>query len=315
MINNGTPFDRHMAWDLGFAERDLREMLRIGQLRVLFRGVYVDVRAPDSRAQRLAGIRLIAPPEAIVCNESAAWLYRVDTFKPSEQHLLEPSMVVPHGSTRATVPGVRCRQAIIKARDITSIGGVLVTNPVRTTSDLLRRLYRPYALAAADGLARAGLISPEEVIEFVAKLKGYPGIVQARSLSLLFDPRAESPGESWQRLRMIDAGFPIPEPQFVVVDRWGRERRLDLAYPIIKVGAEYDGREFHTEDVDVDHDDDRRDYLSTILGWRIVPARREGIFGEDTSFEDELGHHLGMTPRPRFWGTSTLATPKISLAA
>lgn len=307
LFNNGEPFDISMALDLGLTRKDLAALSIEGHIRRLFRGVYADARTPDTREQRLAGIKLIAPAEAIVCNESASWVMGVDAFKPSEQYLLKPSLVVPHGSTRVTKPGVRCRQAIIASSDITEIEGVLVTTPLRAASDLLRRLYRPYALAAADGLAHTGLIEPEPLWDFVATLKGYPGIVQARSLALLIEPLAESPGESWQRLRIIDAGFPIPTAQVLVVDNFGRERWLDLAYPHLKIAAEYDGREFHTAKSDVEYDDSRRGHLSAVMRWRFVVARKEDIFGEDIGFEVELGQLIGIPPRPRFWGTKSLA--------
>lgn len=315
LANAGQPFDIPMALDLGLARKDLRALVIEGQMRRLFRGVYVDARTSDTREQRLAGIKLIAPSEAVVCNESASWVMGVDTFKPSEQYLLEPSLVVPHSSTRVTKPGVRCRQANIASRDITELDGILVTTPLRTASDLLRRLYRPYALSAADGLAHAGLIQLEPLWEFVAKLKGYPGIVQARSLALLIEPLAASPGESWQRLRMIDAGFPIPRAQFPIVDNFARTRWVDLAYPHLKIAAEYDGREFHTDESDANHDRRRRSYLSTVLSWRFVVACKEDIFGEDPSFEQELGRLLGIAPRPRFWGTKSLPARPNSLAA
>jgi len=315
LINDGQPLDVAMALDLGLNRKTLRTYVAEGLLRRLFRGVYVDAKTADTREQRLDGIRLIAPADAVVCNESASWLMGVDTFKPSEQYLLEPSLVVPHGSTRVTKPGVRCRQAIISSRDITESDGVLVTTPLRTASDLLRRLYRPYAMSAADGLANAGFIEFEALWEFVTRLKGYPGIIQARSLALLVDPLAASPGESWQRLRVIDAGFPIPQSQYPIVDNFGRTRWVDLAYPHLKIAAEYDGREFHTDQSDVDNDRSRRKYLSSVLSWRFVVSRKEDIFGEDAGFEQQLGRLLGIEPRARFWGTKSLATGPNSLAA
>lgn len=314
-LNNGMPFDVTMAQSLGYTAKDLRALSIEGSIRRQFRGVYVDAKVPDSRELRLAGIRLVAPPEAIVCNESASWLFGVDTHKPSEQYVFEPSLVVPHGSTRVTKSGVRCRQAHIDQEDVTQIDDVLVTTPVRTTSDLLRRLYRPYALAAADGMAHSGLIDVQDTHDFIGKLKGYPGIVQARSLATMIDPLAASPGESWQRLRIIDAGFPIPQSQVLICDADGRERWVDHAYEEFKIAMEYDGREFHTSLADVQHDDERRSYLKTVLGWRFVIARREDIFGESTTFEEEIGRMLGIAPMPRSWGRKSLTSARNSLIA
>ena len=264
--------------------------------------MYVDARVPDSRAHRLRAIKLVTPPEAIVSDETAAWLYGLDVFPPREQHNLEPALVVVHGTTRVRRSGTRPRQALIKAPDITYADGVHITTAIRTASDLLRKLYRPYALAAADGFARAGLVDADELSEYVNRLKGYRGIVQARTLAAIVDPRMQSPGESWQRLRIHDAGFPPPEPQFEVIDDFGRSMFIDLPYPDLLIGTEFDGREFHTAEAHVAHDRERRDYLSDLYGWRWVIGTRVRLFGMDTSFEDELGSLLGIKPIARWWG-------------
>ena len=273
-------------------------------IRPVYRGCHIDARVPDSRHLRIQSVDLVRPPAAIACNETAAFILGIDAFKPSERHLLTPSFVVPHATSRLRRPGVRCRQAILPAADITTIDGVLVTTPLRTVSDLLRRLYRPYAIASADAFARAGLVTREEVVEYVHRLKGYRWIVQARSLAVLIDGRAESPGESWQRLRIHDAGFPPPTLQFEVEDGNGIVRRLDLAYPEVLIGSEYDGREFHTRQADRIHDKERRADLSERFGWRWVNANRTRIFGSDPGFELELGALLDIPPLlPRRWGT------------
>ena len=302
LVNDGFPFTSAQARDLALPPHVLRQGVRFGTLRREFRDVYVDARVPDSRNSRLQAVKLIKPDGAVVCNESAAWLYGLDVRAPGERRSLEPSLLTEHSTTRVVRAGARGRQAILSASDVDFVEGVHVTTPVRTVSDLLRRMYRPYALAAADAVAHAGLIMPDEVVDYVARLKGYRGVVQARSLAILIEPRTESPGESWQRLRMLDAGFPPPDPQFVVIDDFGRELRIDLPYPELLIGTEFDGREHHTDDVHRKHDDERRGYLSAVYGWQWVIGTRERIFGSDTSFEDELGSLLGVTPIARWWG-------------
>jgi|SRR5215207_2504265 len=302
LINDGFPFSRERAPELGLTTVPLRNALANGVLRREFRGVYVDARVPDSRQSRLRAIALVKPDGAIACNETAAWLYGLTVFAPGERHVFEPSLVVEHSRTRVERPGVRCRQAIIDRQDVHFVEGVHLTTPLRTASDLLRRMYRPYALAAADAFAHAGLIHAEELVDYVARLKGYRGIVQARSLAGIVEPRTQSPGESWQRLRIHDAGFPPPEPQLEVVDDFGRTYYLDLGYSELLIGSEFDGREFHTDPEHRKHDVDRRTYLSQLYGWRWVVGTRERLFGTDWSFERELGELLGMEPLARRWG-------------
>jgi len=303
LINDGQPFLNSSCRQLGLTDKQVRRALNESRLRTMFRGVSVDATVPDTRELRIAAIRLVAPPYAVVCNASASWLHGVDSYRPSGRFDLVPSLVVPHSRTRVTRSDVRCRQAIIPDADIMDIEGVLVTDPTRTASDLLRELRPPYALAAADGLAHAGLVDPIELWHYVARLKGYRWVVQARRLADLVEPDTESPGESWTRLRLVDAGFPRPVPQYSITDRHGREiYRLDLAYPELRIAIEYDGREFHTDQQDAAHDEERRVQLRDRWGWRTVVVDRNSIFGDDPAFERQVGSLWGRTPTlPRQW--------------
>lgn len=308
LINDGYPFTLAQAPDLALMPSHLRRMCREGRLRREFRGVYVDARVPDSRRSRLRALILVTPDNAVVCDETAAWVRGLEVFSPGTRHNFEPAMVVRHGGAYLNHPRSRGRQAILSSEDIEFVDGIHVTTAVRTVSDLLRKMYRPYALAAADAFAHAGLVEVDDVVQYVARLKGYRGIVQARSLASVIEPKTQSPGESWQRLRMLDAGLPPPDPQFEVIDDFGRSYFIDLPYPELLIGSEYDGREFHTDDLHRAHDDERRGYLSDLFGWRWVIGNRERIFGTDTSFEDELGDLLGIKPIARWWGTRTQPT-------
>lgn len=319
LLNDGFPFTLVQARDLGFSKKALLIRYQHGLVRREFRNVYVDARVPDSRNSRLRALALVMPSNAIASDETAAWLYGLDVFAPGRRHDFEPSLVVPHARGRADRrSGNRGRQALLTTTDIDFVEGVHVTTPLRTASDLLRRMYRPYALAGADALAHAELISVDELIDYVARLKGYRGIVQARSLAAVVEPRTQSPGESWQRLRMLDAGFPPPEPQFEVIDDFGRSFFIDLPYPDLLIGSEYDGLEFHTDQGHRAHDLERRDYLADVYGWRWVIGTRKRIFGTDNSFEHELGALLGIEPLARWWGTepsgSRRRAPSVSSA-
>ncbi len=157
LIHDGFPFTSQMALDLGLAPEALRVHLKLGLVRREFRNVYVDARVPDSRSGRLRAITLVTPPNAVVCDETAAWVRGLDVFAPGRRHDFEPALVVRHGVRRVPHPGSRARQAIIWSEDIQFVDGVHLTTPVRTVSDLLRKMYRPYALAAADAFAHAGL--------------------------------------------------------------------------------------------------------------------------------------------------------------
>jgi hypothetical protein len=299
LIADGRPF---VADDDVMSPKQLRLALHAGSVRRVLRGVFVDARVPEDRDLRVLAVDRIRPPHGVACSETAAWLMGLDVHPPGRRFDTTPTFLVPHGETRITRRGIDSRQARLRPRDITEDFGTLSTTPVRTASDLLRRQYRPYALASADQMARAGLVDLGELSSLVLHLKGYPGIRQARSLVGLVDARAESPGESWTRLRLHDAGFPPPELQVEVFDRDGVLRRIDLAYALQKVAIEYDGAAHHTTLVDRAWDETRRNDLSERSGWRWVLARRSSIFGQDTTFEETVRAYLDREPLRRWWG-------------
>ncbi|MBC7630024.1 hypothetical protein [Aeromicrobium sp.] len=300
LIFDGHPFLLADHGDVGLSRRQVIEAAQAGALRRVLDRVYIDAAVRDTRAVRLESIRLVAPPQAVVADEWAAWVYGVDAFSPSQRHRMIPTLLVPHGQSRSRIPGVRCRQPKLSSEDIHSLDRVLLTTPVRTTSDMLRKRWRPHALSSADTMAHAGLVTPGEVQDYLAGLKGYPGIRQARNLATWIEPLTQSPGESWSRLRMLDAGFPRPQAQWCVVDVDGVERWVDLAYPEVKLGAEYDGQEFHSSGGDRALDRGRRTALGA-RGIRFVITGYEGIFGTDSSFEEQIGRFLGQTPLHRRW--------------
>jgi hypothetical protein len=212
-----------------------------------------------------------------------------------------PSSLYPHHAARQRRRGVKTIECYLPEDDIAEIHGVLVTVPGRSAIDLLRTQFRPYALASTDALHRAGLIDINDVDQRVNRLKGFPGIVQARALARMIDGRRESRGESWTFLRMVDAGFPWPEPQIPLLDKYGNELyRVDLGYRELKIGGEFNGREFHSED-DRDHDEARLADMQKRFGWRVATATFESIMGTAADFEWQLGTWLGLNPLPRSW--------------
>jgi hypothetical protein len=105
------------------------------------------------------------------------------------------------------------------------------------------------------------------------------GVVQARRLVPLADPRAESAGESWTRTEMVDHGLPVPDLQ-VWVDVAGVPTfRLDMAYPRHKVAVEYDGREFHEGADHEQRDRARRAWLRD-HGWTVVVVTKDMFTAE-----------------------------------
>lgn len=298
-LADGLPFLGSCAGDFGLSKRQLHRALRERAVRRIIRNVYVDARVPDSTDLRVATLHLVMPVHGVLFGTTAMWALGIDAWQPDERFTPVPCCIVPHGATKVTTTGVKTVEGYVIATDIVEFRGLRMTTPVRTTVDVLRRLRSPFALSAADAMAHAGWVTKDAVHELVASLRGFPGIVQARYLAHLIDSAIDWPGDSWTKLRLVEAGCPIPEAQVLVVDKRGRRGFVDLGFKERKVGCEYDGREVHTLAEDRQHDDERRMWLRDVLDWRIAVARKETVFSLEPSFELEVAGWLGITPLPR----------------
>jgi hypothetical protein len=161
-----------------------------------------------------------------------AWTYAtpcvVDvthTFKPHVESVREP-LVRRHFTT-------------LRPQERSVVGGVPVTSPERTLVDCLRTLSPAGGLVVADSLFRLGA-DPAEVSRIMTDSAGKRGMVQARRLLELCDPRSGSPGETVARLVAVDDGLPRPECQIPVVTPSGTWY-VDFGWPDVGLGIEFDG--------------------------------------------------------------------------
>jgi hypothetical protein len=169
--------------------------------------------------------------------------------------------------------------------------GWRVASPATTWAMLGARLTHPYDLvAAADHLVRVprmpgGFAPPSrEAWATLAELEAAvaagrrPGIVALRGALPRVRTAASSRRETWLRLILVDAGLPEPDLDHDVFDADGQfVACLDLAYPKLKIGIEYDGDHHRTDPVQWARDVDRLDRL-TEEGWRVVRATKQHIF-------------------------------------
>lgn len=199
--------------------------------------------------------------------------------------------------------GVRPVEAVIGSSETVVLAGLTVTTARRTAMDLGRHLSRPMALAALDAFAHLGLVTVEQLRADLDGLRGFPGVRQARELVAITEPKSESPGESWSRLRLIDAGFPRPRAQIVLRDAFGRQVwRIDLGYDEVRLGLEYDGMQYHDGLVAQRHDENRRGDMRATFGWDVYGFGRGAVLGRHPALELFVGDRLGIEPRlPRRW--------------
>jgi hypothetical protein len=192
-----------------------------------------------------------------------------------------------------------------RREDLTELGGLIVTTPLRTAWDLGRLSHRDVAIGALDALLRTEAFTREELVDGVERFRRMRGVVQLRELAPVADPRAESPGESALRLRWLDLpSLPPPTPQVSIKVGNVEVYRIDLGVPELRYGCEYDGEAFHGADVAAS-DEARRHDLRVRFRWDVDAVRKVNVFGAKRDVEAVL--YEGVHRARRALGSSTYA--------
>lgn len=271
------PFTFSQALGLGVTRRELDNLVASGQVRRVLTNAYWPSTVEDSLATRAQALRLVMGPFSVICDQLAAWLHGVDTFEYEELELLPPlDVLVLRGHSRVRRAGCRGSERDLAPRDICEQQGLIMTTPLRTALDLGCRLPRWKALATLDAFMRLCGVTRQEMLAALPRFRGRRGVRQLRELIALANPLAESSGESFTRIAILDAGFPEPQLQHWVEEGGRPIYRLDLAYPHHKVAVEYDGRTFHESKAARQRDQHRRRWLRE-HGWTVIIVTRDSF--------------------------------------
>lgn len=274
------PFTPRTARGLGISRKRLAAAVQNREVRKLFRGCYLRADIELTTMTRARAIGLVANPDSVICDRTAAWLHGVSTFDFAELDADPPlEAYVLRGQEPTERPECDGGTRDLLPCDWMMIEGVRVTTPVRTAMDLGCKLSRRNALAAMDALARAHGFGVAEMTRLLPRYFRRRGVIQLRQLVPLVDARAESQSESWVRLEIEDRGLPTPTPQHWIVVDGVPTYRLDLAYPHARVAIEYDGEEFHSGAEARRRDAVRREWLRQ-HGWTVIVLTKESFTEE-----------------------------------
>lgn len=137
--------------------------------------------------------------------------------------------------------------------DLTEVRGVMCTSLPRTIADIARTEPRELAVSVADaGLRHTAFRSPgaydvaaAEVLREAARATLLPhsvGRAKARRVLDFADGRAQLPGESISRIRLVELGFAVPSLQVPVKGPRGRMYWVDFGLDDMEAWGEFDGR-------------------------------------------------------------------------
>lgn len=284
---------------LGVSRRDLDLAVQDGTVRRLLHNVYAPAALPLTPQVRAKAAMLVVNSSAVVCDRTAAWVWDAECFEYRELDSPPPiETYVLRGKRATRRPEVRGGTRDLRPEDWVEIGGVKVTTPARTAMDLGCKLGRRSALAAMDALMRSQGFTHAEMRRLLPRYARRRGVVQLRQLIPMVDPRAESPGESWTRLELLDHGLVGVEPQWWVLVAGVPRHRLDLAYPHARVAVEYNGEEFHSSEPAREYDEGRHEWLRK-RGWVVIVVEKDSFTEEAViAWIAEVRGHLERAQRP-----------------
>ncbi|GAA1489361.1 endonuclease domain-containing protein [Brachybacterium sacelli] len=156
-----------------------------------------------------------------------------------------------------------------------TLGGLKLSHPNVVLLELATSLEHDEIVIALDAFEKRRPRFPfrgvtlERLARELARCDGMPGIPALRRALLDARPNTDSPGETRTRLLLRRAGFPEPALNLRVMDPdTGRPRYIDLAYPELRIGVEYDGDGHRVTKDQWRQDQGRQDTLES-AGWMI----------------------------------------------
>jgi very-short-patch-repair endonuclease len=239
--------------------------LRGPRFRRLFPDVYAPADLEPDLAVRSAGAAVLVTGRGVLAGYSAAEVLGASCGPPDAAAEV---LLLGTGRQSYRCPGLRVHRDGVDPGETTALGPYEVTTAVRTAFDLAR--WAPTLrekVVAVDALAHHCKIALEEVLRLRRRHAGALGSRHIVPVLRLTDARAGSPMETRIRMVLHEHGLPAPHVQFEV-EAGGRTRRLDLAYPSVRLAIEYDGRD-HREQEQA-HRDLLREAALVRLGWTIL---------------------------------------------
>jgi very-short-patch-repair endonuclease len=259
------PFRGSVAVTAGLVSRG---ELRGARFRRLFPDVYVNACVEVDLELRARAAALLVRGRGVVAGWAAAEL-----LGASCGALDAPvDVIVPGGSMRS-LPGLVVRTDLLATDEVTAVRAVPLTTPLVTAFHLACRPPVVEAIVAVDALARVHGFAPEAVLWMGTRHLGARGSGQLREVVRRADRLADSPMETRIRVAIEDAGLVVPVLQHPV-----GPYTLDMAYPGIKLGIEYDGRAHRTQRRAMR--DLRREAYLAAAGWEILRFTDAEVLGK-----------------------------------
>lgn len=164
-----------------------------------------------------------------------------------------------------------------------TVRGIRVSSPARAWFECASLFTVEELVVLGDHfVGPSGLATVDDLAGAV--VRGGRSATRARAALDLVRPGVESPMETRMRLAVVRGGFPEPEINLDVADDRGVFLgRVDLAWPDLRIGLEYDGD--HHRDQSTFRRDRRRSNGFAVNGWILVHATASDAARPSVLFE------------------------------
>jgi hypothetical protein len=218
-----------------------RTLIKDGVYRRVLHDAYVLADVPDDVTTRCAALRLVLPPDVVLCGWSALWVCGLDVLPRDRDKVDLLDVVVPRSRHLERRPGMRPHSALVPDEEICELNGLVIVTGSRAFVDVVRYEGLVEGVACGDAALRAGLTTLDRVEESVDRAGGLRWVTRAREAIPHLEPRSESLMESRLRVGFVLEGGPRLAAQVDLYDEndvhYGR---ADLFKD--GVAVEYDGR-------------------------------------------------------------------------
>ena len=249
-----------------------RRRLETGRWIEVYDGVYRIAGVPPSWMSDLVAACRAGGTRAIASHRSAAALWELPGARRDILEITCPRW------RRAQEQGLIVHEAtVLSADDIDERDDIPVSSIERTLFNLAGVVWPTTLDLAIDNALRRELSDLVALYATLARLarRGRRGTQRFRDALTERDPEAALSASERERL-LFDMlrrhGFPLPVPQYEILDETGNfVARPDFAYPDLKIAIEYESFQEHTGKVALVRDSARRNAV-VALGWAPIAA-------------------------------------------
>jgi very-short-patch-repair endonuclease len=209
-------------------------------------------------------------PRAWLSHQTAARHLGIELLHPDGNHV-----TVPRHRGRAQVPGWQIHRANVEAEEAVVGDMHRLIAPLRTVTDLARRLPHSEAVVAADSALRQGMFTVTALVAVTAVAIGR-GAQRLRRLASAVDPLSGSVLESLLRVLLVAHGLTPPRSQYEIWDNLRFIARVDFCWPDARLVVEVDGFAYHSNRDSYRRDRERDNELER-LGWHVLRFTWEDV--------------------------------------